>query len=228
MKVRQYIEIARAYIGTDDPVEQVALAVCHVYGLAPDEVDEMKRAEFLRYSNGMARKMQRNAARPWYYRRIIQTDATKMTLGQFVEVQHWAKDSEPDSMPLIAASMLLKRGNHKKDVARILRMDIRRVRQDVGLFMSSFNDLIASYAGLFEEDEIPIDATEEEVAELMKLKQLTTHPFIERYGWIYSAKQVAEFEGITLDRAYDLPILQALNALSYLKAKTDYSKKRDR
>ena len=37
------------------------------------------------------------------------------------------------------------------------------------------------------------------------------------YGWIYSATQVAEHERITLDQAFELPVLQFLNDLAYLK-----------
>jgi len=44
MNVLQYQDIARSYAGTDDPIEQIALAVCHVYGLTVDEVDDMKKA----------------------------------------------------------------------------------------------------------------------------------------------------------------------------------------
>ena len=46
--------------------------------------------------------------------------------------------------------------------------------------------------------------------------------FNKRYGWIYSASQVAEYERITLDEAYGLPVCQAFNDLAYLKAKSSY------
>ena len=43
--------------------------------------------------------------------------------------------------------------------------------------------------------------------------------FANNWGWIYNAKEVAEFEGIPLDKVYDLPVIQFLNDLSYLKSK---------
>ena len=49
--------------------------------------------------------------------------------------------------------------------------------------------------------------------------------FANNYGWIYSTEQVAELERITLDEAYELPILQFLNDLVYLKAKSDNEQK---
>jgi hypothetical protein len=46
--------------------------------------------------------------------------------------------------------------------------------------------------------------------------------FNKRYGWIYSATQVAQHEGISLDAAYGLPVKQAFNDLLFLKAKGKY------
>ena len=41
------------------------------------------------------------------------------------------------------------------------------------------------------------------------------------WGWVYSTKSVADFENISIDSAYNLPVIQYLNSLAYLK---DYSK----
>lgn len=43
--------------------------------------------------------------------------------------------------------------------------------------------------------------------------------FASNWGWIYNAKEVADFESISLDKVYDLPVIQFLNDLSYLKSK---------
>jgi hypothetical protein len=45
--------------------------------------------------------------------------------------------------------------------------------------------------------------------------------FMERWGWVNSTKQVAEFEGITVSAAYNMNIIPYLNTLAYLK---DYNK----
>jgi hypothetical protein len=39
------------------------------------------------------------------------------------------------------------------------------------------------------------------------------------YGWIYSATAVADHERISLDAAFELPVLQFLNGLAYMKMK---------
>jgi hypothetical protein len=46
--------------------------------------------------------------------------------------------------------------------------------------------------------------------------------FMRDFGWIYQAALVAEFERITMEEVYDIPTIQFLNDLSFLKAKNEY------
>jgi hypothetical protein len=48
--------------------------------------------------------------------------------------------------------------------------------------------------------------------------------FMRYYGWIYQASLVAEFERIPMEAVYDLPTLQFLNDLAYLKAKNEHER----
>jgi hypothetical protein len=45
---------------------------------------------------------------------------------------------------------------------------------------------------------------------------------MQRYGWIYQATLIAEHERIKLEDVYEMPTIQALNDLSYLKAKNAF------
>jgi hypothetical protein len=47
---------------------------------------------------------------------------------------------------------------------------------------------------------------------------------MQRYGWIYNAKQIAEHKGIGLDEAWEITTLEALNTLAYLKEFANYQK----
>jgi hypothetical protein len=49
--------------------------------------------------------------------------------------------------------------------------------------------------------------------------------FTATYGWIYNTKSVSEHEGIKLEEAFELNVVQFLNDLSYLKAKEANDKK---
>lgn len=41
--------------------------------------------------------------------------------------------------------------------------------------------------------------------------------FMARWGWVFSTKQVADFQNITVNAAYDLRVIEYLNTLAYLK-----------
>ena len=45
-----------------------------------------------------------------------------------------------------------------------------------------------------------------------------------RWGWVHSTKQVADFNNITVNDAYELRVIEYLNTLAYLK---DYNKDKD-
>lgn len=48
---------------------------------------------------------------------------------------------------------------------------------------------------------------------------------MELFGWIYNAEQIADYERIKLEEVFDLPVMQFLNGLSYLKARGQHQKK---
>jgi hypothetical protein len=48
--------------------------------------------------------------------------------------------------------------------------------------------------------------------------------FMARWGWVFSTKQVADFQNITVNEAYDLRVIEYLNTLAYLK---DYNKDKE-
>jgi hypothetical protein len=73
-------------------------------------------------------------------------------------------------------------------------------------FFDSLQRLNKGFSGLFGiRDEDDADGSEDD--------------FTGRFGWIYNAKMVADFENISLDQAYELGVIQFLNDLSYLKEK---------
>ena len=82
-------------------------------------------------------------------------------------------------------------------------------------FLNIINTIDKKYPILFE-----AGATEQE-EESMEID----HVFAKYYGWIYSTTQVAEHERITLDQAFELPVLQYLNDLAYLKMKHKVERK---
>jgi hypothetical protein len=214
MTLKQYQRIAGFYNQSDDEITQVALIVCDMFGFSHDEVDNMQPKTFIKYSNKVTKKFKKLGKKPYFGRLKLQTDAKKITLGQFIEVQHFLKLGEIDAMHMVTASIWDDSRQHNVKADLLLKKHIRLILADYTAFLQSFAELLQGYKGLFESDEV--------VEEDGKMEK--PHPFIEQYGWIYSAKEVAQHEGITLDKAFDLPILQAFNALAYLKSEQSYQK----
>jgi len=214
MTLKQYQRIAGFYNQSDDEITQVALIVCDMFNLSHDTVDNMQPKEFIKYSNKVTKQFKKLGKKPLFRRLKLQTDAKKITLGQFIEVQHFLKQGEIDAMHLVTASIWNDSKAHNVKADILLKKHIRLILADYTAFLQSFAELLQGYKGLFESDEV--------VEEDGKMEK--PHSFIEQYGWIYSAKEVAQHEGITLDKAFDLPILQAFNALAYLKSEQAYQK----
>ena len=78
--------------------------------------------------------------------------------------------------------------------------------------MSIFNEFNTRFKGLFGNSNEP---TDEEPVE----QDAVAANFLKSFVWIYNAKIVSEHEGIELDKVYDLPVIQFLNDLNYLKQK---------
>lgn len=214
MTLKQYQRIAGFYNQSDDEITQVALIVCDIFNLSHEEVDNMQPKQFIKYSNKVTKQFKKLGKKPYFGKLKLETDATKITLGQFIEVQHFLKQGEIDAMHLVTASIWGDSRQHEVKADILLKKHIRLILADYTTFLQSFAELLQSYKGLFESDEVVEDEG----------KMEKPHPFIEQYGWIYSAKQVAQHEGIILDKAFDLPILQAFNALAYLKSEQAYQK----
>jgi hypothetical protein len=213
MTLKQYQRIAGFYNQSDDEITQVALIVCDMFNLSHEEVDNIQPKEFIKYSNKVTKQFKKLGKKPYLGRLKLETDAKKITLGQFIEVQHFLKQGEIDAIHLVTASIWADLRQHDVKADLLLKKHIRLILADYTAFLQSFAELLQGYKGLFESEEVEEDG-----------KMEKPHPFIEQYGWIYSAKEVAQHEGITLDKAFDLPILQAFNALAYLKSEQSYQK----
>ena len=81
--------------------------------------------------------------------------------------------------------------------------------------MSSVHSLDKQFAGLFD------GQTQEDGDDGLSSRD-NNGKFMLRFGWIYQAAIIAEHERIKLEEVYNLPTIQCLNALSYLKAKNAF------
>jgi len=141
--------------------------------------------------------------------------------GQFIELNYFLADDVIDNAQKILASVshypFFKNNSatHLKRSDYFSRQSIVNCAGTLAKVVECFKELTKEYKGLFDMQE---NEGEEEAVEN------NVHPFNKSYGWIFSATEVAKHEGITLEQAYNLPVRQALNDLSFLKAKANYDK----
>ena len=199
-----------------DQIDKVLFTMAFLTGKSEQEFDKINKYKFAQLQRQFNNRFEQLNMQGKERERIkdlkFNFDIRKVTLGQFIEVQHFYKNNYLNNLHLIAASFsTCDKLSHVERADKILKMSLLPVLFNVKKFIEVIKKLSDEYSGLFGIEEI-----EEE-----ELKPLT-NGFNEQYGWIYSAKKVAEFEGIKLDEAYDLPIIQAFNDLSYLKAHQEY------
>jgi hypothetical protein len=80
--------------------------------------------------------------------------------------------------------------------------------------LQTYQRLNKSYNSLFGKGD-----TEEQEGNEGEIER-NTETFEARWGWVYNAELIKGFEGIELDKVWELPIIQALNGLAYLKDKS--------
>jgi hypothetical protein len=199
-----------------DQIDKVLFTMAFLTGKSEQEFDKINKYKFAQLQRQFKERFEQLNMQGKEKERIkdlkFNFDIRKVTFGQFIEVQHFYKNNYLNNLHLIAASFsTCDKLSHVERADKILKMSLLPVLFNVKKFIEVIKKLSDEYSGLFGIEEI-----EEE-----ELKPLT-NGFNEQYGWIYSAKKVAEFEGIKLDEAYDLPIIQAFNDLSYLKAHQEY------
>lgn len=218
MNVAQYQRLAVLWIEEENSIDQIALVICNLFNLSHETVNNFTERQFLRYIKKTHKIFERIQKVPLLSRYKFKTNAETLTLGQFIEVQHFFKMGNIDGINYVLASIWKDSRDHKLKAEKLLSVNIRHVLTPFLQFIESYESLIKSYSGLFEIEE-------EEQEEEKEVSNEKAHPFIEQYGWIFSAKQIADHNGITLDQAYELPILQAFNDLAYLKSHQSYMKK---
>lgn len=146
---------------------------------------------------------------------FINYDISVITFGQFIELSFFLSLNPIQNAHYILATLSHrwlrknKSSDHRKKADYFLTRPVGAVMGSVPVIQERFKAFTAEYKSLFGLDHEAAGDVQED-------------KFNKRYGWIYAASQVAEYERITLDQAYGLPIRQALNDLAFLKAKGRY------
>lgn len=146
---------------------------------------------------------------------VVNYDVSRITFGQYIELSFFFANGFEKNMHYILATMSCRwlrkhtSKDHRKKAEYFLNQPVGLIIGALNKIKENYNQFNSQYNSLFGIDtEVSGNVQNDE--------------FNKRHGWIYSASQVADHERITLDEAFALPVIQAFNALIFLKAKGKY------
>jgi hypothetical protein len=205
-------------------IDKVLFSTCIVFDKTEHELDNSDPKEVVKLMSKMQSIFETPFnAKPYNKigRYFINYDIPKMTFGQYIELAFFLPRNENEKDKLIKNAHYImstisnrdhrkhKADDHRKKANYFLNQPIEKIMGSLNRITESFGEFNKEYKSLFGVDkEVSGDVQDD--------------AFNRRYGWIYSASQVKEYEGITNEQAFALPIRQALNDLAYLKAKGKY------
>lgn len=213
----QQIDKINATPGMSD-MDKLLFSTCVIFDMTEYQLDNAG----IRKASKLTKKVEKIFSTPFNTRprkRIgryfINHDISKITFGQFIELSFFLSQAPIANAHYVMASLghtWLKRarsGDHRRKAEYFRQRPVSEVIGGIALIQERFKEFTGEYKALFGLDREAMGDVQED-------------KFNKRYGWIYSASQVAEYERIPLDDAMGLPIRQALNDLAYLKAKATY------
>jgi hypothetical protein len=199
-------------------IDKVLFSACVIFDKTEYELDNMVPKKVLKYTKQISKIFSAPFPEKHFEkigRYFITYDISKITFGQYIELAFFLSNKPLQNAHYILATMSNawlrknKAKDHRRKASYFLIQPVTKITGSLKVIIENFTGFNNEYKDLFGLDKEVSGDTQED-------------RFNKRYGWIYSASKVAEYERITLDEAFGLPIRQALNDLMYLKAKDKY------
>jgi hypothetical protein len=194
-------------------LDKTLFTVCIAFDITEFQLDNLPLKKAARFINKVERifKSKLNAkALKKIGKFLINYDPSKLTFGQYIDLAFFLQQPTQNCHYSLASIVSKEAETHKQRAEYFQTLPITKVWGSYSQFLNQFESFNKEYKSLFGIDE-------EVSGEGAKVNQ-----FNKRYGWIYAAEKVAEYERISVEQTLDLPIRQALNDLAYLKAKGKY------
>jgi hypothetical protein len=199
-------------------IDKALYSACIVFDKTEYEMDNEKPEKVVK----MMAKMQKIYETPFVPRTInrigeyvINYDVSRITLGQYIELSFFIGRGPVHNAHYILATMSTRWRKKRLTSEHRERADYF-LNQPVDIVVGAINTIQGNYAQ-FNKLYHQLFGVDTEV-----VGNVQNDDFNKRYGWIYSATQVAQHERISLDAAYGLGVKQAFNDLLFLKAKGKY------
>jgi hypothetical protein len=199
-------------------IDKALYSACTVFGKTEYEINNEKPKKVLKMMNQLQNIFE-SPFNPKCVSRIgeyaINYDVSRITLGQYIEISFFIGRGLVNNAHYILASMAGRWRKKKITSDHLTRAEYFLI-QPVEYVIGAANLIRENYIK-FNKQYQQLFGIDPEVA-----GNVQDEDFNKRYGWIYSATQVAQHEGISLDAAYGLPVKQAFNDLLFIKAKGKY------
>ena len=201
-----------------DDIDKALYCACVVFDKTEYQIDNEKPKKVLKMMNKMQSLFEipfspKPEKRIGKY--VVNYDVSRITFGQYVELSFFIGNGALRNVHYILATMSNRwrkkhtASDHRLKADYFQTQPVEKVIGALNVIQENYSRFNGEYKQLFGLDrDVAGDVQNDE--------------FNKRYGWIYSATQVKDHEGITLDEAFALPVRQAFNALLYLKAKGKY------
>jgi hypothetical protein len=216
MNVAQFQKCYNINLTISNDVERMGYICCELYGLTYNQANNLSQANFTKYAKRIEKDFSK-VYKPKYFKRFkLEPDATKLRLGQFIELQHYLKSDLKSVISKVAATISQQKKPNKEIEQAVLKANIRYVLPYVLEAVNSLEMLVSKYPYLFEQPPANMD-------EPISKEALKVHPFVASYGWIDQAKVLADYFNIKFNEAMELGVIESLNILSLIKAKNAYT-----
>lgn len=208
----QQVDDINSRPGSD--IDKLLFTTCIVFDLTEYELDNLpikKAAKLIDKVKKIFESKFKSLPAKQIGKYKINYDPSVLTFGQYIELSFFLQANPIQKAHYIFSSIVSNNAEeHRLRAEYILTRPISEIVASLSTYIENFKEFNAEYKALFGLDE---EVTGENT---------NSNEFNRRYGWIYSASQVAEYERITLDEAFALPIRRAFNDLAFLKAKAKY------
>lgn len=208
-----------------DEMDRILFSVCAVFDMTEAELNAKKGKQAIRLIKKMSSVLA-NPLAPKAARRIgpyrMAYDVSSFTLAQYVELEYFFKQTVKNAHYILASCSRrwhrkYSTVGHRRRADYFSSIPVEVAIGTIQLIKERFEALNREYAFLFGLDNEA------------HTNEAKSDRFNQRYGWTYSVSAVAEYERITLDEAYGLPVRRAFNDLAFLKEKVKYEiRERDR
>jgi hypothetical protein len=199
-------------------LDKLLYSTCIVFNKTEYQLDKLKGKKAVRLI-GKVKKIFSSEFKPKVKKRLgyyrANYDVSSFSFGQYIELSFFLNNGDISKAHYVLATITHlpfcenNAANHRKKSEYFLKQPIPNVVGAIELISKNLVSFNKEYQTLFGIDKEVSGDVQEDV-------------FNKRYGWIYCASQIAKYERITLEQAFNLPVRQAFNDLAYLKAKTKY------